>query len=231
MSRTGVARPACPANLRELQRQFATAEACQQYLTASRGPDGFHGPRLWLPARLPHADTPSRAMCPRAGTRSPCRPRRYCTTHATAQKRPAERHPVGGAIGGPRGREPAAVADRHVPWRQPGTASGRVRGSAQSAVNTTRGVSDVVGLRNGTRANALSPDSPRAGRHGPWGLTTTCWDRLKQPEKPELTNTALRLLPRRPALSGARHGVAEGGVRANDTGVLSPLSIRLIMAT
>ena len=38
MSRTGVARPACPANLRELQRQFATAEACQQYLTASRGP-------------------------------------------------------------------------------------------------------------------------------------------------------------------------------------------------
>jgi len=42
-----------------LQRQFATAEACQQYLTASRGPDGFHGPRLWRPARLPHADTPT----------------------------------------------------------------------------------------------------------------------------------------------------------------------------
>ena len=63
MSRPGVARPAFPANLRELQRQFATAEACQQYLTASRGPDGFHGPRLWLPTRLPHADTPSRAMC------------------------------------------------------------------------------------------------------------------------------------------------------------------------
>jgi len=40
-----VARPSFPANLREFQRQFATEEACQQYLTASRWPDGFHCPR------------------------------------------------------------------------------------------------------------------------------------------------------------------------------------------
>jgi len=33
MSRTGVARPAFPANLRKLQLQFATEEAYQQYLT------------------------------------------------------------------------------------------------------------------------------------------------------------------------------------------------------
>jgi len=32
MSRTGVARPAFPANLRKLQLQFATEEACRQYL-------------------------------------------------------------------------------------------------------------------------------------------------------------------------------------------------------
>ncbi len=40
-----MARPSFPANLREFQRQFATEEACQQYLTASRWPDGFHCPR------------------------------------------------------------------------------------------------------------------------------------------------------------------------------------------
>ncbi|RUA00491.1 MAG: hypothetical protein DSY84_06610 [Candidatus Neomarinimicrobiota bacterium] len=33
-----MARPPFPSNLREFQIQFATAEACQQYLTASRGP-------------------------------------------------------------------------------------------------------------------------------------------------------------------------------------------------
>ena len=46
---------------------------------------------------------------------------------STAQKRPAERHPVGGASGGPRDWDPAAVADRHVPWSQQGTASGLPR--------------------------------------------------------------------------------------------------------
>ena len=34
-------RPAFPKSLREFQRQFATEEACQQYLAASRWPDGF----------------------------------------------------------------------------------------------------------------------------------------------------------------------------------------------
>ena len=40
-----MARPPFPANLREFQRQFATEEACQQYLAASRWPDGFRCPR------------------------------------------------------------------------------------------------------------------------------------------------------------------------------------------
>ena len=40
-----MARPAFPANLREFQRQFATEEACQQYLAASRWPEGFRCPR------------------------------------------------------------------------------------------------------------------------------------------------------------------------------------------
>lgn len=34
-------RPPFPRNLREFQRQFATDEACQQYLAACRWPDGF----------------------------------------------------------------------------------------------------------------------------------------------------------------------------------------------
>ena len=34
-------RPAFPKSLREFQRQFATEDACQQYLAASRWPDGF----------------------------------------------------------------------------------------------------------------------------------------------------------------------------------------------
>ncbi len=38
-------RPSFPANLREFQRQFATEEACQQYLAACRWPDGFRCPR------------------------------------------------------------------------------------------------------------------------------------------------------------------------------------------
>ena len=38
-------RPRFPANLREFQRQFATEEACQRYLVASRWPDGFRCPR------------------------------------------------------------------------------------------------------------------------------------------------------------------------------------------
>jgi len=36
-----VPRPPFPKNLREFQRQFATEEACQDYLAASRWPDGF----------------------------------------------------------------------------------------------------------------------------------------------------------------------------------------------
>ena len=34
-------RPSFPKSLREFQRQFATEDACQQYLAASRWPDGF----------------------------------------------------------------------------------------------------------------------------------------------------------------------------------------------
>ena len=34
-------RPPFPKNLREFQRQFATEEACQDYLAASRWPEGF----------------------------------------------------------------------------------------------------------------------------------------------------------------------------------------------
>ena len=40
-----MARPPFPANLREFQRQFATEEACQQYLAACRWPDSFSCPR------------------------------------------------------------------------------------------------------------------------------------------------------------------------------------------
>lgn len=36
-----MARPPFPANLREFQRQFATEEACQEYLAACRWPNGF----------------------------------------------------------------------------------------------------------------------------------------------------------------------------------------------
>lgn len=37
----GVARPSFPTNLREFQHRFASEEACEQYLAASRWPDGF----------------------------------------------------------------------------------------------------------------------------------------------------------------------------------------------
>jgi transposase-like protein len=40
-----VARPPFPKTLREFQSKFATEEACQQYLTACRWPDGFACPR------------------------------------------------------------------------------------------------------------------------------------------------------------------------------------------
>ena len=38
-------RPPFPKNLREFQTQFATEEACQQYLARCRWPDGFVCPR------------------------------------------------------------------------------------------------------------------------------------------------------------------------------------------
>ena len=38
-------RPAFPKDLRQFQRQFATDEACQQYLAACRWPEGFACPR------------------------------------------------------------------------------------------------------------------------------------------------------------------------------------------
>ena len=38
-------RPPFPKNLCEFQRQFATEEACEQYLTACRWPEGFVCPR------------------------------------------------------------------------------------------------------------------------------------------------------------------------------------------
>ena len=40
-----VARPSFPKNIREFPRQFATEEACQDYLAACRWPDGFACPR------------------------------------------------------------------------------------------------------------------------------------------------------------------------------------------
>ena len=40
-----MARPRFPKNIREFQRQFATDEACQDYLVACRWPDGFACPR------------------------------------------------------------------------------------------------------------------------------------------------------------------------------------------
>ena len=41
----GVARPSFPKTLRQFQTDFATEEACQQYLAACRWPDGFMCPR------------------------------------------------------------------------------------------------------------------------------------------------------------------------------------------
>lgn len=40
-----MARPPFPKDLRQFQRQFATEEACQEYVAASRWPDGFTCPR------------------------------------------------------------------------------------------------------------------------------------------------------------------------------------------
>lgn len=42
-------RPPFPKNLREFQRQFATEDACQDYLVACRWPDGFVCPRCRHP--------------------------------------------------------------------------------------------------------------------------------------------------------------------------------------
>lgn len=42
-------RPGFPKNLREFQRQFASEEACQDYLAACRWPDGFRCPRCGHP--------------------------------------------------------------------------------------------------------------------------------------------------------------------------------------
>ena len=44
-----MARPSFPKNLREFQRQFASEEACQDYLAACRWPDGFACPRCRHP--------------------------------------------------------------------------------------------------------------------------------------------------------------------------------------
>jgi transposase-like protein len=44
-----VARPSFPTNLREFQRQFATEDACQDYLAACRWPNGFVCPRCGHP--------------------------------------------------------------------------------------------------------------------------------------------------------------------------------------
>ena len=40
-----MARPTFPKSLLQFQSEFATEEACQQYLTACRWPDGFVCPR------------------------------------------------------------------------------------------------------------------------------------------------------------------------------------------
>ena len=45
-----MARPEFPKTLLEFQRQFATEQACADYLFASRWPDGFRCPRCDHPA-------------------------------------------------------------------------------------------------------------------------------------------------------------------------------------
>src|SRR5262249_5931334 len=42
-----MARPPFPRSLREFQRQFASEEACQEYLAYCRWADGFKCPGLW----------------------------------------------------------------------------------------------------------------------------------------------------------------------------------------
>ena len=51
-------------------------------------------------------------------------------------------------------------------------------------------------LQFATEEAYQSPDGARAGRHGPWGRTTTCWGLLTQPEKLEMAIAvqAFRLL-------------------------------------
>ena len=46
-----MARPSFPKNMYEFHRQFASEEACQDYLAACRWPDGFVCPR-WLERTL-----------------------------------------------------------------------------------------------------------------------------------------------------------------------------------
>jgi transposase-like protein len=57
-----VPRPSFPKDLREFQRQFATEDACQDYLTACRWPDGFACPRCGH-ARVYRLDEHRRWQC------------------------------------------------------------------------------------------------------------------------------------------------------------------------
>ena len=56
-------RPAFPKHLREFQRRFATEVACQQYLAASRWPDGFCVWTLWGTGPLCARRSAAVAMC------------------------------------------------------------------------------------------------------------------------------------------------------------------------
>ena len=105
---------------------------------------------------------------------------------STAQKRPAERHPVGGASSGPRDWEPAAVligtyhgvSKAQLPvYLDEFVFRHNRRWTPHAAFQT------LLGLGTGRAPTALSPDSTRSGRPGPSGLTTTCWGLLKQPTK------------------------------------------------
>ena len=86
--------------------------------------------------------------------------------HATHEDGAAPWRFVGGATRGSRDRQPATVADRHVPRGQQGAVAGlsrRVRVPAQPSPSTDGRLSDIVGSRLESSANGLYTDSRRPG--------------------------------------------------------------------
>ena len=118
--------------------------------------------------------------------------RRGTPAHPTdptpAHRAPSRSH-VGGTARRPRHWQPAAMVDRHLSWRQPGTApglSGRVRLSTQSPSDTDGGLSDPARPRYDACTHSAAPHprwpgSVEAARRG--CVTTTSGSQLKQPDK------------------------------------------------